>query len=272
MRKERKMARTALTISILLALALLVVSLVGTSERSGKADLGILAGNTLLTGRKGQELPSVADAVDNFGLEYFTDAFRKNGLSAIEGPIEMKPCCIPGSTGAYEHLLQLTLLQGSLNRTKVFKGLELSITGYCTIADASGDIASTVAKAEALLGSTIDRAALEDAVQKVLTVAHHRWYTGTDKGPMYYSMDLEGTLGFTLKANPEMLEIALLWPAQAPGMIPMSEALSEYDSIADADSLGIEAMIKTDFNALALKRQEAAMEEESCTTTDTGST
>ncbi len=266
------MARTALSISILLALVLLLTFLVRTSDRGGAIDLGILEGNSLLTGKKGQDLPSISEAAGYFEMDFYSEVARGNGFSVIEGPIEMKTCCIPGSTGAYEHLLQIALIQGSSNRIKVFKGLKLSINGYCTVADASWDITSTVAKAEEMLGKSIDEAALEAAVQKVLILAHHRWYTGTDKGPKYYSMELDGTLGFTLKADPEALEIELLWPVRVSAAMPMMEALSEYDSITEADSLGIETIFNADFNALALEMQEATAEESSCVTTDTGTT
>lgn len=210
----------------------------------------------------GYKLPTIRKAIDAFDLDFYDEITDAQGASVIQGPLEMKQCCLPGSTGAKEHLLQLSFVQSSFAGVDRLKELRLSISGYCTISDATADIASAVAKAEGVLGTTSSKQELEDAIGKVLVIAHYDWMTGNGKGPQYFTVELPDHPSFTLTVDADMLEIDLAWPATLPSARNLAEVIAKYDSMAESDKLGIEAVRNANYNELALQNEEAAEEAE----------
>lgn len=255
-RKDMDMdMKTCVAIKLSLVLFILLASSsVGAASDTPALDMGLLNGHSLLTKREPGLLPPVGEIASAFGLEHTEEAYDVNGLAVLVGGPEMKPCCIPGVNGATEHLARLFILQVQGAGTARFAGFEYAVNGYCTLTSLADDMAVIVTAAEGITGNGIDKADVYDAVLKVLAVAHYDWYSTGNKAVRMMAVEYEGGLGFSVISDPYNLSVRLLWPASLPGASCMSSTLSSYADTISLDPIGMETILGSSFNAIAMGR------------------
>ncbi len=201
--------------------------------------------------------PTIEAVVQAFGLVNYIDVVDANGANALEIMPVMKPCCIPGVSGTLEHLLQLYLLETKKDDIRYLAGLMFEVTGYCTLSDVASDFVNVVLKAEFLRNGTSDSTSLKESIMKAMVVAHYRWYMAGAKGAQAMTVSLAWGLDFTLFVDPQAQTIRLMWPGTVPGATSMQESVESYDRYLSDDKLGIEAIISTNYNSMALSCEEA---------------
>ena len=201
--------------------------------------------------------PTIEAVVQAFGLVNYADIVDSKGAYALEIMPVMKPCCIPGVSGTLEHLLKLYLLEAKKDDIRYLAGLMFEVTGYCTLSDVASDFTNVVLKAESLRNGTSDSSSLKEGIMKAMVVAHYRWYMAGTKGAQAMTVSLAWGLDFTLFVDPQAQTIRLLWPAAVPGATPLHESVKSYDIYLSDDKLGIEAIISTNYNSMALSCEQA---------------
>lgn len=227
-------------------------------------DLGPIFRYTFWPSGSLQPLPEIESAAKAMGLQYFERITDMNGYAALEGAPFMLSCCIPGSTGAKEHLLSTYILEEMQDTRQVASGLMVVSSGYCSLADSSGDFAEALVKAELIRGFNANFSKLEGDILKAMVVAHYSWYSGYASGEQAFLMSQPLGLDYALLINPDELSMKLIWPASSATAEPMSEMLKAYDLYSNADPLGILSTVASNYNALALARQKLV---EGCDTT-----
>jgi hypothetical protein len=212
-------------------------------------------------------LPSLDVALSTLGLGSFEAIRDANGLFATVAPPGIKSCCMIGLTGAREHIVRVSLLEGGAEGEGSFTGLQIEITGYCTIPDVAFDLSEAILKLESTRKPFgVSNQQLYDNMLKVLTTAHYKWYMESTQLDQLYLLELAGMLPMTLVSNPGLSTVRLMWPAADTSAVSLDQALKAYATYKETDQLGIETIIKTDFNALALSCDESVID------SDTGGT
>lgn len=203
-------------------------------------------------------MPEIEDAAEAMGLQYYDRISDMNGFAALEGAPFMLPCCIPGSTGAKEHLLGIYLLEETQNQRQVASGLMVVSSGYCSLARSSGDFAEALVKAELIRGFNANYTKLYEDILRAMVVAHYRWYSGYSSGEQAFLMSQPLGLDYALIVNPGELTMKLVWPASSTTAETMAEMTKAYEEFTDSDSLGIRSTVASNYNALALASQRLA--------------
>ncbi len=205
-----------------------------------------------------QQLPEIESAAKTMGLQYYDRITDMNGYAALEGAPFMLPCCIPGSTGAKEHLLSIYILEETKDDRQVASGIMVVSSGYCSLADSSGDFAEALVKAELIRGFNANYSMLNEVILKAMVVAHYRWYSGYSSGEQSFILSQPLGLDYALLINPEDLSMRLIWPAGSATAEDMDEMLKAYDGFAEVDPLGVRSTVASNYNALALANQKLA--------------
>lgn len=201
--------------------------------------------------------PTISAIVQTFGLVNYSDIVDSKGANALESMPVMKPCCIPGVSGTLEHLLRLYLLESKKDDIRYLAGIMFEITGYCTLSDVATDLVNVVLKAEYLRNGASDSTSLRESIMKAMVVAHYRWYMAGTKGAQAMMVSQAWGLDFALFVDPQAQTIRLLWPANVPGATSLQESIESYDKYLSDDKLGIEAIISTNYNSMALSCETA---------------
>jgi len=252
-------------VGLLAAIFLIVASAVSVSMAEPRAvrpelDLRQLQLFSYLTAGSMQVLPTLETVMATAGVSTYEDIVDRNGIFGVEASPVMKPCCVPGSTGTQEHLLKLYILESKGDDIRKASGLILEITGYCTLEDVSMDMAAMVMKAESLRGVTPNFARLKENIIKTLAVAHYRWYMAGAKNEQLMAVSILSGLDFTIAVDPEGQKLKLIWPALLPNSTSMLDSIKYFDEYREADKLGMEAIVTTNYNAFALSCEEEVVE------------
>lgn len=198
-------------------------------------------------------LPSVEDTIRIFSMEDTELVTDKRGLPAISGVPVLKGCAIPGSTGAFENVARLVILEKEGAAASSMQGLLYEQTGYCTLDRLAADMATIVNKAEQLAGGADDYDAVLWRIIKALTVVHYDWYMLGMKDARTMAMD--GFLPYTVVADPERLAVRVYWPALIDGAECSASYAESHTRISTQDPEGLKAVMAADFNLMILKHE-----------------
>ncbi len=245
--------RTALCLAIVPLILLTAVSSVGVIIEPGY-DISLLHEHSLLMNEAPGSLPTVGEAITALGIINAVQATDMNGIPVLEAEPEMKPCCVPGVNGAIGHTARLLVLLVKGSGKPRFAGLEYYVSGYCTLKDLSEDIASVIVRAESLLDSEVEIQDISDDVLKVLAVAHYDWYSMGNKEVRTVGVSYEGGRDFAIIADPNNLTVRVIWPTVLPEAAYMSSTISSYAEVMYRDPLGLEAVLRSSFNEMAMGR------------------
>jgi hypothetical protein len=254
----RRLFVLALVLALAFATAVMAFESPIVRQPRASLDLGPLFRYTFWPSGALQPLPEVESAAKAMGLQYYDRISDMNGYAALEGAPFMLSCCIPGSTGAKEHLLSTYILEETQQAVQVASGLMVVSSGYCSLADSAADFAEALVKAELIRGFNANYSLLDDAILKAMVVAHYRWYSGYSSGEQAFIMSHPMGLDFALLIDPKELDMRMIWPASSETAETMAEMLKAYESFMDADPLGIRSTVASNYNALALASQRLA--------------
>lgn len=198
------------------------------------------------------EAIGIRDMINALNIVIYEEVMDVNGLNAIEALPLVKTCCLPGVTGTEEHILKLYLLERKQDEASAFGGLLMEVTGYCTLSDVASDLAGLVFMADARLGIVTDFEVTRESILKSLAVTHYRWYMAGAKGAQPATISRSAGPDFSLLVDPQSQAIGLIWPATIPSALTVKEAKESYARYLEDDKLGIEAIVSTNYNSLAL--------------------